>query len=410
MDSVPTACVNYTNTYILKAPMGQDVGATWDATISSTLNPISFGKARIIGIAGDTTLVDSITLLNTQLGGSGSEVDIFQACQTSWRTNVTKYRPMYMGITFTLTAPTLADQGTVASCQISLDVATLAYMGSDLQDGQNLIRLCEVMPDMDCQVTPLTPEFGFSAVQGQPGAFVSAAREGAYVVMKLDQEAMLYRSSMDTVIPATIVDANVNPNDASIAAVSLTDHPIHVCYPDGICAHQGLPHVAAASKDSKTPAVNATLVAGSAALRLSSKQMGITIFKGLSSSATVTVTTRIGFECVVPSDSILLPSVEKACSYDPIALNSYWSISKELLSTYPASYNFLGTLWSVVKNIGQQVLPHVGNFINAITGSTPAQPPPPPPPPQPRQVIREVVQAPPVREYVSMARDRKSVV
>jgi hypothetical protein len=370
-DSVPTACVNYTNTYVIAAPAGQIATATWDTMISTVMHPLTFGKWRSIGSNG-AAIYQSGTLLNTQLGGSGLEVAIHLAIASTWRNAVTRYRPMYMGSTFTLTAPTLSDQGTVTSAQIPLDYADLNFIGASTI-GCHRTR---VVPDFDIPAGVVnTPEFSFASLQSQPGAFTSAAREGAYVVMKLDQEALTYKTTFDTVNNATIVDANIVTTDPSVAITSVTSAPIHPYLPDATCTRNN----------------GGAVLFNQSSFPLSSNMMGLTIFKGLSSAATITVTTRVGFECVVPADSILQPSVEKACSYDPVALNAYWSISKEMMSTYPASYNFLGTLWTVVKSIGSAVLPNLvpalGKLFGGPSSGVTEQPPPKPAPtaPYPKQ-------------------------
>jgi hypothetical protein len=388
MDAVPTACVNYTNTYIISAPTGQASGSTWDCVISAVQHPISFGKVRCIGSNGSAPIYSSTALLNTQLGGTGTEANVYESSQKQWDNSVTKYRPMYMGATYTLTAPTLSDQGTVASTQLPLDTSLFTLPSTTMVFARNL----EVLPDFDFPGgVANTPEFSFSSIQGTPGAYTASAREGGYVVMKLDQDSLIYRSAKRTIVPATQVDTLSNPLAPFVQEIDLTTKPVHPYIPDALVAFSFSP--------STFSTVDAVVDRGS-------DMMGLTYFKGLSSAATVTVTTRVGFECVVPSSSILLPSVEKACRYDKIALEAYWCIQKEMLGCYPASYNFLGTLWSVIKSVGQAVLPGIVDTLGGMAKKAVAPAPPPPPPP----IVYQVQRPAPSYNQVSMARPKPSIV
>jgi len=221
--------------------------------------------------------------------------------------------------------------------------------------------MLEFQPDFDFPAgVANTTEFAFAANQGRPGAYVAEAREGAYLVMKLDADSLLYKQSNNTYQYATTAAGGFVPTDAALLPATLTQAPISAYVPAACCMRTN----------------GSGYVSGTAGHILSSSNMGLTIFKGLSSAATITVTTRIGFEATVPSSSALVPNVEKACPYDPVAINAYWAISKELMSAYPASYNFLGALWNVVKNVGKAVLPHLGSIgrvIGDVAGLNPPE-------------------------------------
>jgi len=380
-DSVPTAVVNYTNTYILEAPTTTvDV---WDCLISSVLTPVSFGKAVKFCKNEARTFVENVekeVLLNTQLGvQSEGEPAKYVTGVATWRNMVTRYRPMYCGVTFTLTAPSTADQGTVAAVQLPLDTiqAGSTTIGDPLPGTRPMqtYRTLHGALDMgfNCDTadgTHYNPEFEFAALQGTPGAYVAAAKEGAYLVMKLDEEALQYKSSNELIVPFTFVGGD-NPTRAVMSIYTDSGDGYMPFYSEYFPTHPYLPddqqvlyvpvivdggNGSQATKKVGVPATD-FIMPNRASQPESSKMMGLTYFRGISKAATITVTTRVGFECVVPPDSILLPSVEKAVAYDPVALDGYWRISKELAMAYPASYNFLGALWGVIKTIGMAVIP-----------------------------------------------------
>lgn len=64
---------------------------------------------------------------------------------------------------------------------------------------------------------------------------------------------------------------------------------------------------------------------------------------------------RVCIECRVTPTSPLAPQQTVSPLYDPLALASYFRISRELKDAYPADYNDLGTLWEDVKQIAKTV-------------------------------------------------------
>jgi len=66
---------------------------------------------------------------------------------------------------------------------------------------------------------------------------------------------------------------------------------------------------------------------------------------------------RMTVECRVTPISPLAPQQQMSPAYDPVALASYYRISRELKDAYPADYNDLGKLWDVIKQAAKVALP-----------------------------------------------------
>jgi hypothetical protein len=66
---------------------------------------------------------------------------------------------------------------------------------------------------------------------------------------------------------------------------------------------------------------------------------------------------RYGIEMQVKPDSFLAPQMKLSPPYDPVALDSYFAIARELKDAYPSDYNDLGKLWDVIKSAASVALP-----------------------------------------------------
>lgn len=394
-EGAPCCPLNYTATYIVEAPADVDtIVETWNYTGVHAMHPCCFGKCVKWGYNGVTFVSDTQAFLNQQLGAaSGTEDAMMVDMLFAWSQLASQYRPTHMGVTYTLTAPAVTNQGTCAAAQMTLPHATLTNMYYPAVAEERVGPRCtsvtscpskaSVVPKStpsDCRPLAITrsraqetldrskrldaspaiyavavpvevcPDLGFdisnnprssiyklSSIQGMPGAYVGHAKDGCYLPIKLDQEAMRFKSVMERITPASLDDGNFTSVEPYKDLSLFVDGQTHPYLPDGLCY----------DTDSW----------GTPVMPASSYNMGVVHFEGISGSATLTVTIRVGFEAIVPPNSLLVPNITKPVVYDPIALQAYWRISRELLAAYPASYNFLGTLWDVIRQIGAAILP-----------------------------------------------------
>jgi hypothetical protein len=68
---------------------------------------------------------------------------------------------------------------------------------------------------------------------------------------------------------------------------------------------------------------------------------------------------RCGWELQVRPGSTLAPHMKISPPYDPVALQTYYAISRELKDGYPATYNDLGEMWDAISKAAKQVLPFI---------------------------------------------------
>jgi hypothetical protein len=355
---VPSAPVNYTTTYVASAPVGQVASATWDCLITMVHHPYMFGKVWSSGTGPSGPIYQAVPLVNSQLGGVNQDTNV-----QNWFINTDTYRGTYCGHTFSLTAPTLADQGTVACAQIPLIPGEFCYSSGATQ----LNRTALLYPDLYGDSS-----FNFNALQGITGAYVSEAREGAYMPHRMTSETFQDKSSGITYGTYTDTASVQNiyvpaPLISSICAAS-TVHPFW--------------------DDTRTGTITRI---GGAAHAPCNNNVSICYFKGISSAATITITTRQGFEITCPDTSLFIPSVGKPPVYDPVALTAYFAISRELSPAFPASYNFLGTLWNVVKTVGQAILPRILPVIGSTLGQLAGVSQRGEQMPQPKQQMTEII-------------------
>jgi len=100
------------------------------------------------------------------------------------------------------------------------------------------------------------------------------------------------------------------------------------------------------------------------------------IFRGLSSTASITFKCISGLEVIPRVDSPVLQFTSKPVKYSPNALAFYQAVSEEMRMVYPSSFNSLGTIlsaigsaasriWPVVRSIGSAVVPVLDKALGA---------------------------------------------
>lgn len=83
-------------------------------------------------------------------------------------------------------------------------------------------------------------------------------------------------------------------------------------------------------------------------------------FQNMSTETRLVCYFRFGVEIQALPTSPFSPYLKLSPPYDPAAIEAYFRISRELKDAYPADYNDLGKLWSVIKQVARRVLPAVG--------------------------------------------------
>jgi len=359
MDAVPTAALNFMTTTTIAAPGS----GAWTADVFTSPSPINFAKV----VTGDGTAYGTTTIHNTQLGvttawsefGSGSR-SAMAAYELAWANSTKKYRLMYASTTITLSASATTDQGSVTCAQYeqpSAQLSGMTYLDLTTPDAG------QIKPALVVQGT--IPDT--ATLQGIPGSVTWEARKGMYSVLKLGSDLSEWRSSRDTraiyfgaagcygLVPGEVKWAysnfasNVtNLNGATAASAS------DVWYgPQGCSGYYSI------------AGTGATLVAQTtgAAQYPPCSEMSQIRFTGLDPAASLCITVRVGFECIVQPTSLYIGQVGAPTEYDPVALKTYYAVSRQMLAGYPAEYNAFGALFNVIKGLATRAAPVVGRMV-----------------------------------------------
>jgi len=335
--------------------------ASWNADVLLNPSPLYFGK--VISKAGAT--YGTNTIFNTQLGvANPSEFGATARTWNStalatWTNAVTKYRLCYASVTATLTASATTNEGSVTSAQYPYSFREVSAPGQfDLTGNPILIYM-----NAKSRIVPAnlrSPQ----TLQGMVGSTTWEAREGAYCILRLSEEALRWNSNDDIIGPQAITGTQVTASgqvpstailDFSTAAVASSTDTMFG--PQGVWGHY---------VGTGTGATGVVGQTGDVLPRPCQDFMGHVSFNGLDAAASLVLTYRVGFEAVVPPESLYAGQVTPALQPDGTALDSYFAYARYLQSAYPASYNIFGMLAGlasaalpIIKDVGAKLLPSV---------------------------------------------------
>jgi hypothetical protein len=95
---------------------------------------------------------------------------------------------------------------------------------------------------------------------------------------------------------------------------------------------------------------------------------GVSLYRGLSQNASLTVKSVLALEVVPAPTSPIRQFTRPAAANDPRALQLYYDLVHDMPHTYPASSNFLSAILSAVSSLLPQVLPHVAGIVQSARG------------------------------------------
>jgi hypothetical protein len=362
-DARPTVPLNFMVTQNIAAPT---TTVPWSADVLLNPSPLYFGKV-ITSAAGG--FYGTNTVYNSQLGITNfSEFGTTARnwhinAMNMWFNNVTKFRLCYASVTATLSASSTSNEGVVTAAQYPYSFREVNNTSFNLTTpAQSFVRSTRLIP------VGLRPASG---LQAMVGSTTWEAREGAYSILRLSEESFNWQTPGNTryvgAVPNTyqISQCGLVPTSAvtdltGAAAASAIDVPFG---PQGIWGNNTV---------SGTGATTVLSTNNSETVLPSQDFFSHLKFSGLDASATIQLTFRIGYEAVVPPESIYVGQVTPALAPDETALNAYFNAARFLQSAYPASYNIFGALagfaaraMPVLKDIGMKVLPVLGNSILA---------------------------------------------
>jgi hypothetical protein len=371
-DSRPTVPLNFMVTQNIAAP----AAASWSADVFLNPSPLYFGK--VITQAGAT--YGTTTIANTQLGITGfaefgGPARTWNASALgAWFNNVTKYRLCYSSVTATLSASATSNEGVVTCAQYPY-----SYRDGTCPQFNVTAAATDLLVNNASRVVP-TGVRASQALQAMVGSTTWEAREGAYSILRLSEEALNWKTPSSVLYPVAItgtyqISQSTTVNTAACtsftaaAAASANDVPFG---PQGIW---GIPN---SSNSGITYIANQS---GAPTTVPSQDFVSHLRFSGLDSTATLQLTYRVGFEAIVPPESIYVGQVTPALIPDSVALDAYFNAARFLQSAYPASFNIFGALAGlanlalpVLKDIGAKLLPHAVSAVGSVLGMNVATP------------------------------------
>lgn len=318
--NIPSVCMNYQSVLTIKPQAGAVTPWSFEATLLP--HPINFMVCDIF----DSMLPAGhfVACPNLQLPGS-SHAERYQLFTTLYQ----RWRMAYMSVTCYQDGPDLANQGTI--CVSQPPVAPRRVYGS-----APTAEACGVA--IEAYSEEDKPSFATS--QSMPSAYMGRSREGAYVPMKLTETCQDWRSDADAVY-------------CSVLTPSVTLDKMFFYIPSSNPS-QVWPHV------DLEPRFNvAGTYLGSVTSPMLSGNMAHISAKNLSVETSFTFYVRFGLEAQVSPNSALAPQLKLSPPYDPVALESYFAVSRELKDAYPANYNDLGKLWDEISAVARKVLPMI---------------------------------------------------
>lgn len=321
-------------------------------------------------------------------------------------TRPVSWRAAYRSLTVYMSASAISDQGTVTSGQFPGNQVTAT-------DALNVWR-----------DTPPPPYFGHSIqsnfylpmneadmLLGNPMCRVAAAREGVYIPVRMQGPDAKYAISPSS---SAMIDVTTGGNIilASSATVYRGSHWSVSALLGG--APQTTSYVVEGLPPVPVPGGGRPVLVDDG---FDNFLCTVTIWRGLSPSATLTVKSVVGLEVAVGPESPIRAFVKPPLPPIPSALAAYYGIIAVAPQVYPSSHNVFGAilplLSSVAKMAAPFVLPLVGAGVSRLgqyiagkgAGSGTAAPPAPP------AEKRRVGRAPSLRRTVPpSARARSSSV
>jgi hypothetical protein len=282
---------------------------------------------------------------------SAAPGDVFPYGRVVSTDGVYSWRTQFASLTAYLTASALNDQGTVFSTQMQREV---------VRREQIAVNTSTVSPTG----SPLLVAGAVTSVPFEenemllmdPKAYTAPAREGVYMPIRLSgpvqdftrpcvRPSGLLRGTAHVWGYITSVPGQGPTTDSSVVPLSL----------------------GATTQDYNT-GFNIFSLTSHLAYNFSydNVHQGVTIFRGLSPSASVTLKLYTGLEQEPGITSVTRQFARVPNVYNPRAMEAYYRLVHELPTSYPASFNSLGTIMSAISNVASRLWPVVQKVVPAI--------------------------------------------
>lgn len=338
--AVPTAHLNYQSVYTI----GPDPAATgsWSFQMALLPHPVAFLWAS----AADSVHPGGTphNYLNSQIAGATHQDKIatFLGAARRWRLT-------YMSATIYQDGADLSNQGTICATQVPLQSMIVNLAAPDLAAGVSVAGL-----HGECWVASDVPVL--ASMQTMPNAYFNRSREGCYLPLHLTRTHQTWSGYENLVAEMnTPADVMLATKNGTVPLPFAEDKQVFP-YPDFSVAYQV--YEGATPKTLHAPYT----------VSLCNGVTGFITGNNLAVTTRMSVYVRCGFEIQVAPGSLYTPQLKMSPPHDPVAIENYFQIARQLKDAYPADFNDLGKIWDVISGAAKAVAP----FLSAIPGIGPA--------------------------------------
>jgi len=339
--AVPSLLMNYQATHTLRCDPAAAGSWEFDACLlPHVIAPMYFDvRDNIVPLGLETQL------MNPQIDGA-LHVDKY----ASFIAMAQRWRLAYMSVTVYQDGPDLANQGTIAVSQPPVSPRRIP-LSQSMATGSTVIAA----PMGVVYTAEDHPSFITS--QSMPNAYINRSREGAYVPLKLtetcqdwlsEEDSVCYPNGSFTTNPGCFTLHNSQVDQFPLVSLPSTWVPVNGGFTTPMQAFV------------TTAMMNGTFAHICA--------------RNLSVQTSYTFYVRMGVEMQVSPSSSLAPQLKLSPPYDKLALDTYFSVARELKDGYPADFNDLGKIWDVISRAMRFVEPMLnvgfGPYGPLVAGAT----------------------------------------
>lgn len=276
--------------------------------------------------------------MNTQIVGAAHH-DKYQA----FKVLAERWRLAYMSVTIYQDAPALANQGTIVSAQHAVQPAFYA--------ATQLVPLPPGPTDHSIgypriSVLKSSDHPQYDTLQSMPNAYFNRSQEGAYIPLKLTKTCQQWHGENDEMLFGTVTFLNANMGCVGYPDATYSDvapfFNSEAFWLDNVAHYAG----------------------GTVTSNYCNDVWSTFALHNLAPTTSLSFFVRAGYELMVQPGTALTSHQVLSPKHDPVALSTYFAISRELKDAYPADYNTTGKILSTISNIARTAAP----FLSAVPG------------------------------------------
>lgn len=384
-----TVMIHFTSRYVLGRPIGYAT-TTWDADLSLLPNPVAF-----LGITfhdGNHANSATGTCYNTQLGTAGATAG---SKVESWLALAQRWRIAYESMTVELDASALYNSGNVVAANAPVKARKVGFTPmsierryKDHEAAPFVTNAAAINFDHDrldigidgvANYAPLAfnalafqsgDEPDYDTLINMPRAYQGLAKDGVYMPLCLshpenkwfgEQNVCYFAGTNAFTFPTSGTKEVHAMPVGSATANAVTAWPFAAALDSHTSTGTFINPISGAVIGAPGGAVGG-MTSGMKIVSFCNQTWSHACFRNLSENATLVVTVRCGFEIEAQPGTTLSTQLAPSPLYDPLALDAYYAIRREMADAYPASYNDLNKLLKVVVGGGRIMLPYLSHM------------------------------------------------